>query len=503
MLVPGKISNTDRSATQKNFLRPACVWKRPRPSRTLLSLASFSLSAQSSRAHYIYYIIIMGWEDREHKHWSSAPGGGAPLPAFHERPSFSAGTDATWCWPSGSTSSTSGLLSGMVLIIATDDALLKLTPQGCLSTLSRGLGYRYMGAVAAGRLSNGRLLVSAKRALTQRATGRVDDATGGDALFMIDSASERTLGRWNLPTVDASAVVRDEAGSALYALDSADGSLLKLSRDFVPHPSNTWAPGWTSDERTRLENATVGDFSGGRTTLQIHLRRRYATTHPRTPKTATKSAHASALLLGFGYAWVHWSNAVGTPGLTPPRASNLTFVEIQTGALLPPASFAIPLATSGCQNPCFYRGSIVYLDGLGSGLARLHPSGRNERLWAAGAGYEGRGLAILDDLAVFGLRRGRTAHHSGERMAWEARRSEDELVAFDLRSKVMLWRLPLRGSHGAINSVSAPNAANHACVWRACALQLRDDHAPRPEAWAGTLGIASQKQFTWVLPGTH
>jgi hypothetical protein len=440
-----------------------------------------------------------------------------------------------WCWPAGSTSLTAGLLAGVGLVVATDDALLRLSPQGCVSTLSRGFGFRYLGgAVAAGRLTNGRYLVAVSGSGGGSGSGSGGGSGGGggsgDGVLMIDAASAHTLGWWPLPTTALSDLVREDAGSALYAIDAASGSLLQLSRDFVPHPSSMFAPGWMGEEREQLENTTIGDFSGGRTTLQLHELRRLPLAHPRTPRAQVQAAHASGLLFGFGYAWSLWENPAalaaseqGGSGGTQSRMvypSNLSFVELGSGALLPPSSFAIALRGPGGRNPCFHRGSVLYLDSVVGGLARLSPGGGNRRLWAAGRGYESRGLAVVDDLAIFGLHRRQASEdpigshkdpnlanlsrHGQERVAGTLPRAPaptapPELVAYDLRAQALLWRLPLKGS-SRVNGISAPTLSSHACTWRACSLQLVDEHAPKPEDWADILGVAMRRQFTWILP---
>ena len=424
----------------------------------------------------------------------------------HEEPS----SRNDWCWPQGSTASTaaaavyaSALPPGTSIFIGTDQELVKLSiSSGCFTRISAGHGSYATGAVAAGRLSNGQLLIGVRNA---------SSSTGSSSILMVDSATPpRTLGRWPLPSVaELSDLVRDSAGSDVYALDSSTSGFLRLSRDLVPWFAPEYAGPSGSGKGSKLTSkpaerskvsSSLGEFSGGRSKLRLHTVRQYATS-PVVTSTGAAAAHAaqpSGMLLAFGYAWIVNSNNRRNNRPATAQEANMSFVEIKSGAVLPASSFSVALGAAGCRNPCFYRGDVLYLDSSVGGLGRLLPNGTATLLWSAGAGCTSSGMAIIDDVAFIGLA---CMRQSRVQLANHAARARDfELAALDVRNIAVLWRMPLPARLGNINSVAAPGLAAHGCTWRACTTWSKQDdpmHMPTPERWAPLLRVG--QTFTWHL----
>ena len=61
------------------------------------------------------------------------------------------------------------------------------------------------------------------------------------------------------------------------------------------------------------------------------------------------------------------------------------------------------LAGPGCHGVLWYEGRILYLLSSSGGIAQLSPDGRTDVLWSAGTSFFSKGLAILDNVAYFGL----------------------------------------------------------------------------------------------------
>ena len=165
------------------------------------------------------------------------------------------------------------------------------------------------------------------------------------------------------------------------------------------------------------------------------------------------------------------------------RASMLKLLDRRTGEL----RRAIRLGGVNCHNPLFYRGDVLYLLSAIGGIGRLASNGSSTTLWSAGGEWFTKGLAVVDDVAYFGV-------SQKQRLASMRNTVVTELVAFDLVSSRVLSRTPLPDP-GLINALSLPGLS-HSCSWRACDSRANgrlrrmyvpgDQHEPNASSWLHT-----------------
>ena len=352
------------------------------------------------------------------------------------------------------------------LLVSSHQALLGFNVRsGCFRRLSAGRGH-YYGVVPAHALNGTSsaapwLLVGSQSKLAEPArNASVSLPAARDVALLLDPSTRRTLGWFLLPTSYLHDMVFDDSTRDAYAIDSDTGLVSRLALEVSePLAGRSHASEGPSDDT----DSTLPLGSGAAASLWV--RRTYrAVAH----SSMSSAAHINNLVFGLGKMWVMHNNMH--------RRSKLQLVDLGSGELQ--ASF--PLGGRNCHNPCWHHGELLYLlSGVG-GLGRLSPDGSSTTLWSAGSQWFSKGLAVVDDIAYFGV---------SPKSRWAAQRNwaECELAAFDLRAGALLWRTPLPFP-GLINAISAPRVAP-TCSWRACSSTSDgQQHGPRPGQWAGVDG---------------
>ena len=364
------------------------------------------------------------------------------------------------CWPVEAPAQAGN--SDVELLLSSHQALLSFNVRsGCFRRLSAGRGH-YYGVVPAHALNATPaaapwLLVGSQAKLAEPARNEsVSLPTARDVAMLFDPSTRRTLGWFLLPTSYLHDMVYDDVTRDAYAVDSDTGLIsrltLEVNESLVDGSDSSGAP----DSTLRLRSGA---------TASLLVRRTYrAVSHSSMPS----MAHINNLVFGLGKMWVMHNNMH--------RLSMVQLVDLDSGELQ--ASFL--LGGRNCHNPCWHRGELLYLmSGIG-GLGRLSPDGSSTTLWSAGGQWFSKGLAVVDDVAYFGV---------SPKSRWAAQRNwaECELAAFDLRAGALLWRTPLPFP-GLINAISAPRVAP-TCSWRACSSTSDgQQHGPRPGQWTGIDG---------------
>ena len=404
------------------------------------------------------------------------------------------------------------------------------------------------GVISSGIDSN-TLLVGTQAAL---ATGHARNVSSGlpdasDGVLLVNMRRKpRVSGAWVLPTRYLHDMIRlggaDIGSASMLAVDTADATVVHLQPERVslaPLPRRTiGAPGNDQTQprgsllRMHSQAMAVSPSSSPSSSsrlplpsalpsaLRLRVLRRYASLGASALAAQRRAAHANAVVHAFGYAWVVHTHLGRRP-------SSLQLVDMASGELHPTT---VPLAGRNCHSPVFHRGSLLYLNSSVGGLARLSSDGRHESLWQGGPHRFSKGLAVIDDVAYFGV--------SDKTGAVGRNWARSEIVAVDLagsttsttttttasssggKSRVrLLWSVPLPPPHGLVNSLAAPAVAAHGCSWRACSTARRhasaapgrhehsarldeaipedndDDavHLPRRDRWAALLGLAPQE----------
>ena len=361
------------------------------------------------------------------------------------------------------------------LVIATHQFLYQLDASGCLALLSAGHGH-YYGAVRAFDSRHpehalGALLVGtqSKHAIGHARNVTSSMAATSDGMLLVDVARRHTVGAWALPTSYLHDTIRTDDG-ALLSVDSVDASVLRIE----PHADD--AAGHPSEERTlfSLPWAASGKEKAATTLVSLQLRRKWSSALDPSNQRARLLAHPNGVGLALSHLWVLNNNLL--------RPSNLTLIDLSSGRVRPTA---VRLGAPNCHSAIFHRGDVLYLASSAGGLERLGADGKVHSLWRAGENYFTKGLAVVDDVAYFGLS---TKATSAVARNWV----QPELVAFDIARGRLLWRQPLPAGSGLINTVSAPAVHAAGCTWRACSSaepsRDADVHAPDAKRWQALLG---------------
>ena len=386
------------------------------------------------------------------------------------------------CWPDGGNTQL-GTRRPPHLLLATHTALLEVeVGTGCVSLLSRGHGHYQSVVSAAGLgLADGSLLVGSQARLAQADRNATFSSllVGSDALLMFDFHTRRTRGAWRLPTSSLQDTVLNGAGGEVFSADSDFSAVTQIRIEEC-----------VSSDEGALPAAHRAATRSGRA-IRLRLVRRFRSSGRGTPPELARAAHANSVLLSGGHVWVLNSNRV--------NASRLVLLDVLTGK----QRDTIALGGPNCHNPLFHRGRVLYLNSSVGGLAVLHPDGTSAQLWAAGPSYLTKGLAVIDDVAYFGI--SPRVHSDNADPAYSA--VTTELAAFELtmHRQQLLWRRKLPYP-GMLNSVSSPLMQEDACSWHACdsspgagisagtaaaihrakhASHHHRDHMPRRTEWAG------------------
>ena len=285
-------------------------------------------------------------------------------------------------------------------------------------------------------------------------------------------------------------MLRADDGS-YFAIDTTDGVVWRLQLEQEP-------PSKRVQRRDAAEDVLL---------RRIRVLGRYSSIEASAPPSAARTAHANSALVALGHLWVLHNNLR--------RRSQLVLIDLSSGKRHPTA---IPLGGPNCHSAVFHRGDVLYLNSSIGGLARLRADGSQQSLWQAGPQKFAKGLAVVDDVAYFGV----SDRSSAIARNW----AQVDLVAVHVAPSGAgrwLWtrRLP---STGLVNSVSAPHVAPHGCTWRACSTRARwstgsstqagsdgsegaadtadDDgkaHLPRREQWARILGLPAHEPHAGIV----
>ena len=343
------------------------------------------------------------------------------------------------------------------LVLSTHLALLSLAPASdSVEILSAGHGHYYGVAPLLDRW----LLVGsqARLAAPARNASRAVLPPERDALLLVDVPARTVVGSWTLPTRYLHDLVAADDGT-LFAVDSETADVAEFA--------------------AVLLNGSAGEDEAR--SLPVGPGRRARLAHRRTLRTTTSSvfdsaatAHANNAIAAAGLLWVLHNNLQST--------SELHLFELATGAPVR----TLLLGGPNCHNPLFYKGELLYLLSSSGGLARLRADGGSTTLWEAGSEWFTKGLAVVDDVAYFGLSR-------KTRQARDRNFAAMELASFDLVTGRLVRRVPLRvpglphERPGLLNAISAPALAP-TCSWRACSTtESRESaaaaHDPDARAW--------------------
>ena len=356
----------------------------------------------------------------------ASTGGGAALAAIHlTDPS---GAAAPSCTPQSPT-----------LIISTHRTLYELgahEPSQCIRVVSTGLG-KYYGVVPLVDAAPWLLIGSQSRLASSLRSNSTGLPRTKDALLLVHPRLGSATAAWILQTEYLHDMTRADDG-LIYAVDSANGIVSEYgiqvtSAAAAPAHARSAAPGWLALPHPASSFARVS------------LRRLI----PTVPLLSGPpgEAHANNVLATRGQLWVMHHNRL--------RRSAIHVLERSSGKRLR----VLPLAGSECHNPLFHKGAVLYLLSAVGGLARLSSNGSSTTLWTAGPGWFAKGLAVVDDIAYFGV--SPKAHRGDERT-----NVPSKLVAYGLDANKVLSRTPLPHP-GLINAISAPRIAP-SCSWRAC-----------------------------------
>lgn len=379
------------------------------------------------------------------------------------------------------------------LILASHQSLSRIDlSTGCISEMSSGHGH-YYGVVSADVSQDRSLLLVGSQA--RLATGHARNASGGfpnasDGVLLVHAEQRRVLCGWTLPTDYLHDMLRADDGS-YFAIDTTDGVVWRLQLEQEP-------PSKRVQRRDAAEDVLL---------RRIRVLGRYSSIEASAPPSAARTAHANSALVALGHLWVLHNNLR--------RRSQLVLIDLSSGKRHPTA---IPLGGPNCHSAVFHRGDVLYLNSSIGGLARLRADGSQQSLWQAGPQKFAKGLAVVDDVAYFGV----SDRSSAIARNW----AQVDLVAVHVAPSGAgrwLWtrRLP---STGLVNSVSAPHVAPHGCTWRACSTRARwstgsstqagsdgsegaadtadDDgkaHLPRREQWARILGLPAHEPHAGIV----
>ena len=208
-----------------------------------------------------------------------------------------------------------------------------------------------------------------------------------DALLLVDVPARAVVGSWTLPTLPA----RPGRGGRRRALRRRFGAgRRRRCRLLAEAPA-----GWGA--RCRRAGAARAARPPARCAPRRRLR-------------LAATAHASSAIAQPGCSVLH-NNLQST--------SELHLFELATGAPVR----TLLLGGPNCHNPLFYKGELLYLLSSSGGLARLRADGGSTTLWEAGSEWFTKGLAVVDDVAYFGLSRKTRQARDATSPPWSSRRS--------------------------------------------------------------------------------
>ena len=345
------------------------------------------------------------------------------------------------------------LKAALGLIVSTHRALYATNaeaPARCMRLVSTGFGH-YYGAVPVVDGGAWLLVGSQARSAASLRSNSTGLPRGKDALLLVHDGGE-TAAAWVLHTEYLHDTTRADDG-LVYAVDSATGGVGEYAVEVAAIVGD--APGWLALPQPEGESGVA----------RVTLRRTISTVPLLSGPPGV--AHANNVLATRGQLWVMHHNL---------RSRSMLHVfDRPSGRRVK----VFVLGGSECHNPLFYKGEVLYLMSAVGGLATLRRSGRSSTLWAAGSGWFSKGLAVVDDVAFFGV--------SLKAARGDRNRVAAELVAYDLRARTVRSRTPLP-QPGLVNAISAPRLAP-TCSWRACDTGIADAdlasgrHEPDPEAW--------------------